>query len=80
MDRRPDDASMFLCDCPTCGRRELRGARSLHPLPVGDGIDWIAHCRACGEAVTIVAQRPREGRVLETVGDVATAPANPKAA
>ena len=23
---------MFLTDCPTCGRRELRGARSIETL------------------------------------------------
>lgn len=67
--------SMFVCECPHCGRRELRGARSLHPLPAGDGIDWVAHCRACGQAVTIAESRrrsaacptaPREPELLAT--------------
>jgi C4-type Zn-finger protein len=49
---------MFVCDCPACGRRELRGPRSLHPFPVAGGaVDWITQCRACGTSVTVVEGR-----------------------
>ena len=52
---------MFVCDCPTCGRRELRGPRSLHAVPVeGGAVDWVAMCRACGTTVTVVEGRRRD--------------------
>lgn len=51
---RADDAAMFVCDCPHCGRRELRSARSLHPVLTDDAVRWTATCRACATPVTIV--------------------------
>lgn len=54
----PDDAGMFVCDCPTCGRRELRGPRSLHPVSTPAGVRWTASCRGCGAVVDVLAGRP----------------------
>lgn len=45
---------MFLCECHSCGRRELRGPRSLAITPLGA----VATCRACGEEVLVAARRP----------------------
>lgn len=39
---------MTLCDCPRCGRRELRGPRSLHPVPTRRGQVLAVTCRGCG--------------------------------
>jgi hypothetical protein len=50
---RTDDLPMFICDCPSCGRRELRSARWLRPL----GRSWVAPCRTCGAAVYVVDRR-----------------------
>jgi hypothetical protein len=43
------DAGMFLCECPSCGRRELRGPRSL----VLTATAATATCRACGTEVLV---------------------------
>ena len=50
----PHDHLMFLCECHTCGRRELRGPRSLHMTSLGA----TATCRACGDEVLVAASRP----------------------
>ena len=47
---------MFLCECHSCGRRELRGPRSLVLSATG----LTATCRACGTEVLIAATRPAE--------------------
>lgn len=44
---------MFLCDCHRCGRRELRGPRSLFPLDGG----FAATCRRCGSTVAVAGTR-----------------------
>lgn len=45
---------MFLTDCPTCGLRELRGARSIELLVNTDaGIELAYRCRAC-DAINLV--------------------------
>jgi hypothetical protein len=43
---------MTLCDCPRCGRRELRGLRSLHSLPTARGEVLALTCRRCGAEVS----------------------------
>lgn len=49
---------MFLCDCDHCGRRELRGPRSLTSV---DGA-FVATCRACGATVTVTGARVEPAR------------------
>lgn len=44
---------MFVCDCPTCGRRELRGPRSLYTVPTPTGPAFAARCRGCGADVHV---------------------------
>jgi hypothetical protein len=40
---------MFLANCTECGRRELRGARSIELLVNTDhGIDLVYRCAGCG--------------------------------
>jgi C4-type Zn-finger protein len=43
---------MTLCDCPSCGRRELRGLRSLHSIPTTRGHVLALTCRRCGAEVS----------------------------
>jgi hypothetical protein len=53
---------MFLSDCQACGRRELRGARSIELLVTTDsGVDAVYHCTRCGTANVLhqgIAARP----------------------
>lgn len=59
MVRRPHDGRMFLADCPTCGLRELRGARSIELLVNGAaGATLVYRCRRCGEAAAIRPMTP----------------------
>jgi len=57
---------MFLADCPTCGLRELRGARSIELLVNGPaGATLVYRCRRCGEAHALtpaVTQQPQPAR------------------
>ena len=48
---------MTLCDCPCCGRRELRGARSLHAFSTPRGDVLALTCRRCGSVVTASSSR-----------------------
>ena len=43
---------MTLCDCPHCGRRELRGLRALHSLRTDHGDVLALTCRRCGAEVS----------------------------
>jgi hypothetical protein len=52
---------MTLSDCPICGRRELRGERSLHAFPTPRGDVLALTCRRCGSVVTAGS-----GRVLRS--------------
>jgi hypothetical protein len=50
---------MFLANCSECGRRELRGARSIEILVNTDhGIDLVYRCASCGASNVIGASRP----------------------
>ena len=40
--------AMHLTDCPRCGRRELRGVRSLHTVRTRRGDLFASTCRGCG--------------------------------
>lgn len=48
---------MHLSDCPHCGRRELRGARSLHSVTTGRGNVLAASCRGCGAELSVATNR-----------------------
>ena len=39
---------MILADCPRCGRRELRGSRSVHLYGTDHGNVLAVTCRSCG--------------------------------
>ena len=43
---------MTLSDCPRCGRRELRGSRSLHLEHTARGDVLATTCRGCGEPLS----------------------------
>jgi len=49
-DAHNDD--MTLSDCPICGRRELRGERSLRPFPTSHGDVLSIACRRCGSVLS----------------------------
>ena len=49
---------MFLTDCPTCGLRELRGARSIETLVSTDrGHALVYRCHRC-ETVNVLGGNP----------------------
>ena len=48
---------MTLSDCPVCGRRELRGARSLHTVATHRGDVLGLTCRGCGAELTAGTNR-----------------------
>ena len=48
---------MNLCDCPRCGRRELRGLRALHSIPTSHGDVLAMTCRRCGAEVSAATSR-----------------------
>jgi hypothetical protein len=48
---------MFLSDCPACGRRELRGDRSLHPVETARGAVLASRCRGCGAQLAAASNR-----------------------
>jgi hypothetical protein len=48
---------MTLSDCPSCGRRELRGLRALHSLPTRHGDVLAITCRRCGAEISAASGR-----------------------
>ena len=48
---------MHLSDCPRCGRRELRGARSLHTVTTRRGTVFASACRGCGAELSVATNR-----------------------
>jgi predicted RNA-binding Zn-ribbon protein involved in translation (DUF1610 family) len=53
-----ENDSMFLTDCPTCGLRELRGARSIETLVSTErGHAVVYRCHRC-EAVNVLGGNP----------------------
>jgi hypothetical protein len=61
---------MFLLHCDHCGRRELRGPRSLTTTEAGE---FVAACRACGHVQHVAGGRPAV--VTPAVPAPATSPA-----
>lgn len=58
---------MFLHHCSSCGRRELRGPRSLFTDATGA---FVAACRSCG-TVAPVLDRPGRAMAPAPAGDEA---------
>ncbi len=61
---------MTLSDCPVCGRRELRGERSLHTFPTSTGDILALTCRRCGSVLTAAKNhvlRPSVVRAAESI-------------
>ena len=55
LDRSCDGDGMFLHHCDHCGRRELRGPRSLF---TDDSGTFVAACRICGTVSPVLKPRP----------------------
>ena len=55
LDRSCDGDGMFLHHCDHCGRRELRGPRSLFTDDAGT---FVAACRICGTVSPVLKPRP----------------------
>jgi DNA-directed RNA polymerase subunit RPC12/RpoP len=56
---------MFLTNCTECGRRELRGARSIEILVNTDqGIDLVYRCTRCGVSNVLGASQAPADRPL----------------
>ena len=51
------DRAMTLSDCPICGRRELRGERSLRAFPTPRGDVLAITCRRCGSVLSASTSR-----------------------
>ena len=48
---------MTFSDCPICGRRELRGERSLHTFSTPTGDVLALTCRRCGSELSAGTSR-----------------------
>ncbi|MGH9274127.1 MAG: hypothetical protein ACRDZU_05705 [Acidimicrobiales bacterium] len=58
---------MHLSDCPRCGRRELRGARSLHTVTTGRGNVFASTCRGCGAELSASTSRVLRPSAMDAV-------------
>jgi hypothetical protein len=62
-----DNGHMFLTDCPTCGLRELRGARSIETVVSTDAHHAIVYrCHRC-EAVNVLGGNPAVDARLDSL-------------
>lgn len=48
---------MHLSHCPVCGRRELRGARSIRSVRTAHGLVLATTCRGCGAELSVATNR-----------------------
>ena len=48
---------MFLAHCAVCGRRELRGDRSIHSFTTPRGDVLAATCRGCGSELSVASNQ-----------------------
>jgi len=48
---------MHLSNCTVCGRRELRGDSSLHPVALGGAVVLASTCRGCGAELSASTSR-----------------------
>ena len=48
---------MHLSHCAVCGRRELRGARSIHSLATPRGDVLATTCRGCGAELSVASNQ-----------------------
>ncbi|MGV3758412.1 MAG: hypothetical protein ACO1PW_02575 [Actinomycetota bacterium] len=46
---------MHLSHCALCGRRELRGARSVHTVSTPRGDVLASTCRGCGAELSVAS-------------------------
>ena len=74
LDRSCDGDGMFLHHCDHCGRRELRGPRSLF---TDDSGAFVAACRICGTVSPVLQPRPAP---VEAPAATVTAGARPATA
>ncbi len=58
---------MHLSNCPTCGRRELRGDRSVHSFRTADGDVLALTCRRCGTVLAASSHRLLRPAPLDTL-------------
>jgi hypothetical protein len=58
---------MTLSDCPVCGRRELRGARSVHALRTPGGDLLATTCRGCGSELAAGSNRILRSVLVDAV-------------
>jgi uncharacterized Zn finger protein len=58
---------MILSDCPTCGRRELRGLRSVHAHHTSQGTSLAVTCTACGSVLRAGTNRLLRPAPLDVV-------------
>lgn len=58
---------MHLSDCPRCGRRELRGARSLHTVAGPRGNVFASTCRGCGAELSVSSNRVLRPTAMDAV-------------
>ena len=61
------DAPMILSDCPTCGRRELRGVRSVHAHHSTGGDTLAITCNGCGSVLRAGTNRVLRPTTLDIV-------------
>lgn len=64
---RAHDGPMILSDCPTCGRRELRGMRSVHAHHSNRGDALAITCTGCGSVLRAGTNRVLRASALEIV-------------
>jgi transcription elongation factor Elf1 len=58
---------MHLSDCPRCGRRELRGTRSLHTVTTRRGNVFASTCRGCGAELSASTNRVLRPSTMDAV-------------
>jgi uncharacterized Zn finger protein len=58
---------MILSDCPSCGRRELRGIRSVHAHHVSGGDALAITCNGCGSVLRAGTNRVLRAASLDIV-------------
>lgn len=68
---------MFLHHCDHCGRRELRGPRSLFTDDAGT---FVAACRICGTVSPILRTAPAAATAERTTDERTPALAGPRVA
>lgn len=58
---------MVLSDCPSCGRRELRGDRALHTVATPRGDVLATSCQGCGAQLSAGTNRLLRPSVVDAI-------------